>query len=224
MRALITTPETADLAKADEITDADLDRLYAAERVLRLNFVATLDGAATGRDGRSGTINSEADHRGFAAMRRAADVILIGAGTVRAEEYGPSRTPVVVVSHRPELPPSVRGSDGAVLATCHASGARESATTWLCGQESVDLAVVVERVRETFGPHVLSEGGPHLAGELVAAGLVDELALSWTPRLVGGQRTDHPRILEGSDVEVELDCRHLLEGDGTLLGLWRIER
>ncbi len=224
MRALITTPETADLTTTEELSDSDLDRLYAAERVLRLNFVATLDGAATGRDGRSGTINSEADHRGFAAMRRAADVIVIGAGTVRAEEYGPSSTPVVVVSRRPELPPSVRGSDRVVLATCHASGAQESATTWLCGQESVDLATVVERVREAFGPHVLSEGGPHLAGDLMAAGLVDELALSWTPRLVGGMRTDHPRILEGSDAEVELGCRHLLEEDGTLLGLWRVER
>ena len=224
MRALITTPETADLTTAEEVTDADLDRLYAADRVLRLNFVATLDGAANGPDGRSGTINSEADHRGFAAMRRAADVIVIGAGTVRAEEYGPSRTPVVVVSHRPELPPSVRGSDGVVLATCHASGARDDATTWLCGDESVDLAAVVERARETYGAHVLSEGGPHLAGALVAADLVDELALSWTPRLVGGTRADHPRILAGPDVDVDLGCRHLLEEDGTLLGLWRVER
>ncbi|WP_068252982.1 dihydrofolate reductase family protein [Janibacter corallicola] len=224
MRALITTPDLADLTTAEQVTETDLDRLYTRERILRLNFVATLDGAATGPDGRSGTINSTADHRGFAAMRRAADVILIGAGTVRAEQYGPSRTPVVVVSHRPELPPSIRDSDRVVLATSHASGAQESPTTWICGQESVDLGAVVERARQTFGPHVLSEGGPHLAGELIAADLVDELALSWTPRLVGGTRVDHPRILEGSDVEVELSCRHLLEECGTLLGLWRIER
>ncbi|WP_220432848.1 hypothetical protein, partial [Raoultella terrigena] len=60
--------------------------------------------------------------------------------------------------------------------------------------------------------------------ELVALGLVDELALSWTPNLVGGARGDHPRLLDGTDVDIDLTCRHLLEEDGTLLGLWRPAR
>jgi riboflavin biosynthesis pyrimidine reductase len=83
---------------------------------------------------------------------------------------------------------------------------------------------VIERAREAFGPHVLCEGGPTLAAELVAAGLVDELGLSWTPHLVGGSRGAHPRILDGVDVEVDLTCQHLLEEGGTLLGLWRVDR
>lgn len=205
------------------IGDEQIDALYAnGDPVLRLNFVATLDGAATGADGVSGSINSEADHRGFAAMRRAADVLLVGAGTVRAEEYGPARTPMVVVSRRGQRPESVRCKDGVVLATTRASGAVEDEATWLCGEDEVDLGAVVERARAAFGPHVLCEGGPTLAAELVATGLVGELGLSWTPHLVGGGRQAHPRILDGADVDVDLTCRHLLEEDGTLLGLWRV--
>lgn len=222
MRILIADHAAAPVTPGDPIDDAGIDALYAsAEPLLRLNFVATLDGAATGADGRSGTINSDADHRGFTAMRRAADVLLVGAGTARAEGYGPAGTPMVVISSRPELPKSARGG-GVVLATTRSSGATAGERVWLCGEDSVDLAVVVSRARETFGPHLLCEGGPTLAAELVAAGLVDELALSWTPQLVGGGRDSHPRVLDGEAVDVELTCRHLLEEDGTLLGLWRV--
>ncbi|WP_435198417.1 dihydrofolate reductase family protein [Janibacter sp. GS2] len=224
MRVLLADHTAAAVTPGTTIDEGGIDALYASDhRLVRLNFVTTLDGAANGPDGRSGTINSPADHRGFAAMRRAADVLLIGAGTARAEGYGPARTPMVVVSTRAELPESARGP-GVVLATTRASGAVEGGATWICGQERVDLATVVARARETFGPHVLCEGGPTLASELVAADLVDELALSWTPQLIGGGRGTHPRILDGTDVEVDLTCRHLLEEDGTLLGLWRVER
>ena len=212
-----------DVVPGEELDESGTDRLYAtSDPVLRLNFVATLDGAATGADGLSGSINSAADHRGFAAMRRAADVLLVGAGTVRAEEYGPARTPMVIVSRSGRRPETVRGTDSVVLATTRSSGATEDETTWVCGDAEVDLGAVVERARTAFGPHVLCEGGPSLAADLVTAGLVDELALSWTPHLVGGLRTDHPRILDGAAVDRTLRCRHLLEEDGTLLGLWRL--
>ena len=212
-------------ATGDEVSEETLGDLYRGDgALLRINFVSTIDGAATGGDGRSGSINSPADHRGFTAMRAAADVLLVGAGTVRAEEYGPARLPVVVVSSRPVLPDSLREQPGVVLATTRTSGATESESVWISGEDRVDLPGLVERVRSVFGPHVLSEGGPSLAAELVALDLVDEVALSWTPRLVGGSRGDHPRFLDGADVDIDLTCRHLLEEDGTLLGLWRVER
>ncbi|WP_338752115.1 dihydrofolate reductase family protein [Janibacter alittae] len=224
MRVLTCDHAAVAVSPGDELSDDDLDSLYvASDPLLRLNFVTTLDGAATGPDGRSGTINSAADHRGFAAMRRAADVLLVGGGTARAEGYKPAGTPMVVVSSRSQLPPTAQGDD-VVLATTRSSGAVEAETTWLCGEDHVDPVVVVERAREAFGPHVLCEGGPSLAAQLVAAGLVDELGLSWTPNLVGGDRSSHPRLLDGADVDVDLTCRHLLEQDGTLLGLWRVER
>lgn len=224
MRVLMADHVAHPVRPGDTVTRADLDALYgSAGPLLRLNFVSTLDGAANGSDGLSGTINSAADHEGFAAMRRAADVLVVGAGTVRAEEYGPARTPMVVVSRRGELPESVRDKDSVVLATTRGSGAVADERTWLCGDDSVDLGAVVTRARQAFGAHVLCEGGPTLAAEMVAAGLVDELGLSWTPQLVGGGRGTHPRILDGDDVAVDLTCRHLLEEDGTLLGLWRLE-
>ena len=109
-----------DVVPGEELDESGTDRLYAtSDPVLRLNFVATLDGAATGADGLSGSINSAADHRGFAAMRRAADVLLVGAGTVRAEEYGPARTPMVVVSRSGRRPETVRGTDSVVLSLIH---------------------------------------------------------------------------------------------------------
>lgn len=223
MRVLTADHATAAVTPGAELTDIDIDALYACrEPLLRLNFVATLDGAASGADGRSGTINSAPDHRGYSAMRRAADVIVVGAGTARAEGYGPAETPIVVVSSRADLPETARGR-GVVLATASASGAQEGEQVWLCGDDRVDPTQVIARAREAFGPHVLCEGGPSLAAELVAAGLVDELGLSWTPHLVGGSRSAHPRILDGVDVDVALTCRHLLEEDGTLLGLWRLD-
>lgn len=222
MRVLIADHAAAAVSPGSQIGEDEIDALYAStDPLLRLNFVATLDGAANGPDGVSGSINSDADHQGFAAMRRAADVLLVGAGTVRAEEYGPAKTPLIVVSSKPTLPQSAQGAN-VVLATTESSGAAESDVVWICGTDQVDMARVVERARAAFGPHVLCEGGPTLAAELVAAGLVDELGLSWTPRLVGGARSTHPRILDGADVDVDLTCQHLLEEDGTLLGLWRV--
>ncbi|WP_433955992.1 dihydrofolate reductase family protein [Janibacter indicus] len=157
-------------------------------------------------------------------MRRAADVVVVGAGTARAEGYGSAGLPLVVVSRRGVLPETLRGAEQVVLATTRASGMDEGEDRWLCGDETVDLAQVLERARSAFGPHVLCEGGPSLAADLAAAGLVDELGLTWTPRLVGGHRVEHPRILDGDRLSLRLTSRHLLEEDGTLLGLWRLTR
>lgn len=225
MRVLSADDAASDVSPGSTVDDDGLDRLYThTGPLLRLNFVATLDGAATGSDGLSGSINSSADHRGYAAMRRAADVLLVGAGTARAEGYRAAGMPLVVVSRSGSPPESLRDAPDVVLATTRASGVDEGETTWLCGDETVDLAAVVERARSAFGPHVLCEGGPSLAADLAAAGLVDELGLSWTPLLVGGHRGDHPRILDGDGLSLRLACRHLLEEDGTLLGLWRVAR
>lgn len=225
MRILSADAPAADATTGSPVDDDLLDRLYAHPGpLLRLNFVSTLDGSATGPDGLSGSINSTADHRAFTAMRHAADVVLVGAGTARAEGYGAAGVPLVVVSRRGVLPESLRGADQVVLVTTRASGVDEGEDRWLCGDETVDLAQVVERARSTFGPHVLCEGGPSLAADLVAAGLVDELGLTWTPLLVGGHRVDHPRILDGDGLSLRLTSRHLLEEDGTLVGLWGLAR
>src|SRR5262250_3460046 len=79
------------------LTDAALAGLYAYPdpraspgRWVRANMVASLDGAAT-LDGRTRGLSSEADEQVFAMLRALSDVILVGAGTARAEHYGPVR-------------------------------------------------------------------------------------------------------------------------------------
>ena len=59
---------------------------------VRVNFVASTDGAVT-VDGRSAGLGSDADRRVFGTLRELAEVVLVGAGTVRAENYGGARKP-----------------------------------------------------------------------------------------------------------------------------------
>ena len=222
----------------DSGSDVDDETLFAryappAGPWVRLNMVSTLDGAAAGSDGRSGSINTPADHRGYAAQRHHADAVLVGAGTAQAEGYRPidPETALIIVSRRATVPGSAAGDQGpVVLATCSAAGDEAIAAArqrlgddqvWIAGEDEVDLAAVIDRCHRTYGPHVLSEGGPALAGSLLSAGLVDELALTFAPNLIAG---DQPRIIGGSGLEVSLAPFLLLEEDGTLLGLWRVER
>ena len=69
--------------------------------------------------------------------------------------------------------------------------------------------------------NLLSEGGPYLLRDLLAAGVVDELCVTFVPRVVAGV---HPRITEGASVDVPMGLALLLEEDGTLLGRWLVER
>lgn len=222
MRALL----ASGLAPGAPVGADDLRTLYAfpEETWVRANFVATVDGSAQGADDLSGSINTGADREVFAVNRRLADCVLVGAGTARAEHYGPARLPLIVVSRAGHVPQSLLGDrEGrVVLATCAAAGREPDADLWVCGDEEVDLAAVVARCAKEGMPRILAEGGPHLFGSLLEAGLVDEVALTTSPRIAGG---DHLRVVaSAADLELDLELGHLLEQDGTLLALWRITR
>lgn len=206
----------------------DLARLYAwpSEGGVRANFVSTLDGSAVGGDSRSGSINTEADGRIFHLQRELTDCVLVGAGTVRAEGYRRGAKPIVVVSRSGHLPQSLAAGDGEViLVTCAASGREDSDEVWVEGDDDVDLAAVVARLRKAGMPRILAEGGPHLFHSLLDAGLVDEFALTLAPRIVGG---DHLRVVAGIPLGgasgLSTEVVHLLEEDHSLLGLWRVCR
>lgn len=66
----------------------------------RANAVATLSGHVTGPDGVSGSINSEGDHAVFTAIRTLTDVVVVSAGTARAEGYRRLRSPAEAIPHR----------------------------------------------------------------------------------------------------------------------------
>ncbi len=213
-----------------EVSDEDLAALYAAPSTpwLRVNMVSTVDGSATGDSGRSGSINNAADKRVFDTLRRWADVIVVGAGTARAEGYGPAGRPIVLVSRHAEVPERLRGAaPGRVLmATCsqadHLDEAREvlgEEQVLVLGSHRVDLAELRTLLVDRGWTHILSEGGPHLLRDLVAQGVADELTCTLVPRLVAGT---HPRITDGPPLDVPLALHGLLEEDGTLLGRWLV--
>ncbi len=214
---------------------------------VRASMIATLDGAATGPDGRSGTINGPADLRVFTVLRSLADAVLVGAGTVRAEGYTPLRTPeplhaVRLAEGRPAHPTLVvvSGSGDVPAVVLHGEPA-----PWVCTlttapglpalrrvvsperlivhEGGVDLADVLRRLGAAGLHDVLTEGGPALLADLVGAGLVDELCLTTSPVLVGGPAG---RVLAGPWLEPSAMAApaHLLHADGVLLGRWHLPR
>jgi riboflavin biosynthesis pyrimidine reductase len=206
----------------------DLAELYAAPASpwLRANMVSTVDGAATGEDGRSGSINNPVDRRVFAQLRSMAHAIVVGAGTARAEGYRPADTPLVLVSRRADVPEQLRDAPrGSVLvATCGAAERIDEARELLgpehvlvLGSHRVDLPLLKEVLADRGWTDVLCEGGPHLLRDLLASGTADEVCATIVPRLVAG---DRPRITQGPPVDVPLRLHLLLEAEGTLLGRW----
>ncbi|MBZ5734962.1 dihydrofolate reductase family protein [Nocardioides sp. TRM66260-LWL] len=213
-----------------ELSDDDLRALYAAPTTpfLRVNMVSTVDGSATGANGRSGSINNAADKRVFDALRDLADVIVVGAGTAKAEGYRPAQRPIVLVSRKAQVPETLRGAPaGSVyLATCSKSDGIDEAREILgeehvltLGSHRVDLPQLKQTLADRGWGHQLCEGGPHLLRDLVHQGAADELTATSVPRIVAGT---YPRITEGAPVDAPLSLALLLEDEGTLFGRWTI--
>jgi riboflavin biosynthesis pyrimidine reductase len=170
---------------------------------VRLNMIASLDGA-TAVAGVAGGLGGKADQALFALLRSLADVVLVAAGTVRAERYGPSTVPVAVVTRSCRLDWDSRFFTAQVarplvvtVATAPAEArarAAEVADVVVAGEHDVDLVEAVGALGARGFRAVLSEGGPILNAQLAAAGLLDELCLTLSPLLVGG---DAKRLLAG---------------------------
>ena len=209
--------------------EVDLHQAYAwpGPTCLRVSFVSSLDGAAT-LHGRTAGLGDAADKAVFAHLRATCDAVLVGAGTASAERYGRARAPVVVVSAR--LSPSAderlfrpaNGTAAPVVLTCAAAPAdrrsalARSAEVVDCGEDAVDLRLVVAELERRGLRRILCEGGPRLFAALLAADLVDELCLTVAPLLTAG---DAPRITRGPGLPAPRPATLLsvLEQDGTLL-------
>ncbi|MFI1356680.1 pyrimidine reductase family protein [Streptomyces sp. NPDC020898] len=231
-----------------------LDELAAAyaypERVngrpeawLRANMVSTLDGAAQ-HDGRSQPISSATDMRVFGTLRALADVVLVGAETVRQEGYRPARAraefaaaraaagqaeaaAVAIVSASLELDFSLPLFTSPLVPTLILTGAAAAPDRVAAAEKAgaqvvvagdgmgVDPARAVQALVGLGHTRLLSEGGPRLLGQLVAAGVLDELCLTISPMLTVG---DAQRISGGPSVQVprRFELVSLLEEAGFL--------
>jgi len=209
----------------------ELSELYAApdQPWLRVNMVATVDGAATGDDGTSRSINNGADKVVFDLLRDLSDAIVVGAGTVRIEGYAVGRKPLVVVSRTGSVPPTqLQAERGKVLmATVSTAPYLEDARQALgnenvlvLGSHRVDLARLKDELVLRGYRHLLSEGGPHLLRDLLDQGVADEIDATVVPRIVGG---GHRRITDGPPVDVPLRLHTLVEQDDTLLARWFVQ-
>jgi riboflavin biosynthesis pyrimidine reductase len=184
---------------------------YPQERWLRANFVTSADGAAW-VDGRSAGLSNPDDKHVFGLLRVLADVVLVGAGTVRIEEYKPARrrpalaalregrplAPVIAVVSRSlaldlsaplftEAPADARTIiiTPAVSDADRRAAAAKAADLIVVGEQGVDLGRALEELAGRGLGRVLCEGGPHLLGDLAVSGLLDELSLSVSPTLAG---------------------------------------
>ena len=90
-----------------------------------------------------------------------------------------------------------------------------------CGKDSVDFVKMRNLLEDKGFRQILCEGGPSLLNSMLAAGVVDELDLTWSPVLVGG---DHPTITRGPNLYLPASPKLLLEEDGTILGRWFVNR
>jgi riboflavin biosynthesis pyrimidine reductase len=209
---------------ADDITPLDA---YADDRRRRIDdrpwvgicMVASVDGA-TVVQGRSGGLSSPTDAAVLSALRSHADVVLVGASTVRAERYGAPRKAglrIGVVSSKGDGLDfsSELFSSGAGFVVTTLDAPPLPVDTVRAGQGRVDLAAACRQLDATF---VQAEGGATLNGALLDAGVVDEVNLTISPQLAGGLS---PRPIDRArDAGIALALAHLLEEDGYLFTRW----
>jgi riboflavin biosynthesis pyrimidine reductase len=218
---------------------------------LRANMVASLDGAAT-VGGRSGGLSGRADQQVFAMLRALADVILVGAGTARVEGYRPVKPrtegvrwswlragrapspPIAVVTRRLDLDlesPLITASPAharTIVITTEAAPAERRAAVAataeliVAGRESVDIVAAVTALAGRGHRRILTEGGPYLLTQIIDAGLLDDLCLTFSPVLAGPGAdrivADIGPLREPGGVDArKLSLAHVLADDGHLI-------
>lgn len=206
------------------------------------NMVCGIDGS-TAIDGRVGSLSSDVDRRLFKDLRSLADVVLVGAETVRREHYGPvrlteERQAQRAADGRPPLPrlgivtrslnldargkafATDEGNEPPVIVTCEASPAERRAEleavtdVLIAGTDRVEPQLALRALGGLGAGVVLCEGGPSLLGDLLGEELVDELCLTLTPVVGGDPLPVAVTPLTASISRMRL--AHVLEADSDL--------
>ncbi|MGO2067115.1 MULTISPECIES: dihydrofolate reductase family protein [Glutamicibacter] len=245
MRALLPHP-------ADQVDDRFLLQSYSSEQRLfvRFNFVSSIDGSAQ-VNGLSKGLGSPADGRIFALLRRLASVILVGAGTVRAEGYegqlladediswrveqGMAPQPVLALISRglnlePNDPVFVQSPVPVLLFTSvRVTSEQRQAfgpnTTLVQVSETdggCDPQEIIAYLQAQGHGFIHAEGGPHIFGQFAAAGVVDSACISYSPAVVAG---DGMRIAaHGPQTFQSFDLHALFEEDSMLFCDYRLKK
>ena len=246
MRQLIPEPPRAK-------PEPDLSTVYAypghARRWVRANMVSSADGVAQA-DGASRGLSGAADLKVLRTLRGLADVVLVGAATVRTEGYlrptiareefaaaraaagQPPAAAIAVVSASLQVDFSTPLYTEAVTPTVTVTvadapperleRAREAGEVLIAGESGrVDLARAVDLLTESGRGRLLCEGGPKLLAAVAAAGRLDELCLSVSPQLRAGEGL---RILDGPELPepIRLSLHTLLTEDSFLFARYLV--
>lgn len=188
-----------------------LSRVTLGRPMVTLKLACSLDGRIATATGESQWITGPQSRRAVHAMRARHDAVMVGAGTVRADnptltvrELGVTHQPVrVVVSRRLDLPQDsalARTAQAVPLWLCHGADADPATVAkWQAlGARSLPCAVegrqvAIDAVLAALGKagltRVLCEGGGALAASLLGAGLVDELAVFSAGLVIGAEGT-----------------------------------
>jgi riboflavin biosynthesis pyrimidine reductase len=212
---------------------SDLDALYRTESAawLRVNFVSSIDGSVVGDDGTSSSLSRGADRAILGAIRRSSDLVLVGATSVRTEGYVlPKTAPLAIVTSSGDLTGHAIPADadvGRVYVLCPPSAVERARLT--LGLENAEFVVLptaestiaagtmIDALHDRGFASIVCEGGPTLAGLLIAAKLVDELCLSVAPVVTG----DRLPVLSGTFSPAPKTLTHLLIDDvGVSYSCW----
>ncbi len=243
--------DVGDLRQDRDATVQALADLYAYPHPLpgrgwvRANMISTLDGSATGGEGRTASIGGPADRAVFDVLRGLADVVMAGIGTVREEGYAPplpdadfgdrrqaaGQTPapvLAIVSGSGDVPSGdlfTGPNPSYVITTARADLDRLRSIAGdrviVAGDQELDVEDAVKALAGRGLKRVLLEGGPTLLGSMLAASRVDEVCLTWSPLLVAGAG---PRIAHGPAASLSARPAHLLTTDGMLIGRWVVRQ
>jgi riboflavin biosynthesis pyrimidine reductase len=201
----------------------ELERLYGgplrlSQQGLYANFVQSIDGvvaiASVPSPGSVISLHSEADRFVMALLRAAAEAVLIGAGTLRAGAYAelrrrlglPPQPRLVVLTARGDVDPHHPGFEPGALIVTTELGAERLAGALpgscevlvLAGDQRIDVGELLAVLRGGGLGRILSEAGPTVTRQLLAGSLLDELFLTQSPVLIGGERAARPLSGEAS--------------------------
>lgn len=234
----------------DLVDDLDIETAYDDVRppldgrpYVLVNMVSSADGAIA-VEGRTAQMSSPADKAVFHLLRSLPDVILAGAQTVRAERYGPPKIgeerqarrvargqapvpTIAVVTRSLQLDLTSRlftASRPIVICPTDVDPGEVAAVADVvqAGEGDVDLPDALRQLRARGVGIVVCEGGPTLNGELAQHGLIDELCLTISPLLVGGDLGSGILGRARLPLTLPLELAHVLEEAGDLILRYRV--